>query len=353
MSQVRKDAFTDNIVIFATERLGKPYEFKIEKSSYAGSSENCPFCHGNEFMTPEEISDVKNEDGSWRMRLIPNKFPALSLNNSINGDSKEIIYELDDNNIKENDSNNQSEISPHYTIKPGIGVHELLIDTAQHDSQPHLYSREQFIEIITFLQNRISVLKKNDDLSYIQIFKNVGFRAGASIWHSHWQIVGSTFVPPSQRSIMSNSNKHFDITGKCLFCDILQFEIKNKTRIIYDSEHFVVFAPFASRFMYETWVAPKFHLNSLTDLKEDDISSLSDIILNILNSINTSLKGSSYNICFMDSIKEDINKRSHWHIQIIPRIGGFAGYEYSTGTYINPILPENAANILRRRMSSF
>lgn len=330
MSQMRQDILTGEWVIYATNRYNKPYEYKKKIQSSEPDLNNktdfvCSFCPGNEFMTTKAIYQ-DGEDGNWSIRVFPNMYPALCQNSD----------EID--------------VNPLYPTIPGIGIHEVLVDTPNHNEIIHNFEIGHLCDVLKVLKSRLNFMKEKESLKYIQIFKNCGREAGASIRHSHWQILGVPILPLEQSLIFDNTYKYFQKNNRCVFCDIIENELKDRTRLIEENEKFISFVPFAAKNSFEVWITPKAHIASFTDIPDEDMPDLAKILKSRLLGVSKIYPKISYNICFGETPQIDSAKDFfHWYIRIIPRIGNHAGFEFATKTYINPVLPEKAAKIYRNQ----
>ncbi len=323
MSQLRKDILTGEWVIFASNRREKPYQFKRKTiSNESALEENCPFCPGNETQTPEKIYQ-NGDDGSWDIRVFRNMYPAVDT------ESFEQCYEN------------------FYPSQAGIGIHEVVVDTPDHSFDLCGFSKEHMLKVLKTLQFRFNKLKEEDFINYIQIFKNNGPEAGASIAHSHWQIMGVSVVPQVQEKVFLKLENYEKKHGKCIICEILKHEKTEEKRIIYETNEFVAFVPYAAKFSFEIWVVPKNHISSYSDFDEKLLDDLGETLKVLLNKVKKIRKGICFNLCFQDEPKNTSKGIFHWHLRILPRIGAPAGFEFATGSYINPMLPEEAAEKLR------
>ena len=267
MSELRQDPTTREWVIIATERRRRPHEFGSDFSSKKDNAANlqeyskdCPFCSGNEYLSPHETASYRtlgtntNSKGWW-VRVIPNKFAALSLNFEENAQ----VYE----GVRPVNPDFSGYFFPRATevfrIKPGIGAHEVVIDTPRHNEQLPFFSDKQIQELFLMYRERYLNLRVNSKFKYIIIFKNSGANAGTSIVHSHSQIIATPIIPLTLRNNISQARFYYDEVGRCIFCDMIQAEIVDGRRIILQTADFIVFHPFASTSPFETWIMPLSH----------------------------------------------------------------------------------------------
>ena len=329
MSELRKDPILGRWVIVAEERAKRPEDFKIPPVVAKGSA-NCPFCEGNEGVTPPEIMALRSAQSKpngtgWQVRVVSNKFPVLKIEGNLDKRGKGI-----------------------YDRMNGIGAHEVIIETPQHLTSMSTLPEEHIQNIILVYRERMLDLKKDGRFHFGLIFKNVGDIAGASLEHSHSQIVATPIVPIRINQEMTGAKAFYDYRGRCIFCDIIAQELDEGERIVIDDEHFVAFMPFASRFPFEIWIVPKQHLTHFENIPQSLIPSLAHILKKVLTKGEKALNHPPYNL-LVHTTPFDVKTTEyyHWHIEIIPRITRVAGFEWGTGFYINPVPPENAAAFLR------
>jgi len=322
MSQIRKDIITGQWVIFASNRHKKPYAFRHMHTVLDEMESDCPFCPGNEDETPK--AKYCGKDGkNWDVRVFDNMYPAINMEK----------YEADNDNF--------------YVSKSGRGVHEIVVDTPNHHMQTSDLNTDEFLNVLEVMQERFIKAKAETGVEYVQIFKNNGPMAGASISHSHWQIMGVPFVPEEQEKYTASFKEYKAKHGTCLMCDIIGHEKEKKLRIVSENEEFIAFTPYASRVSFEIWVVPKKHVSSFAELEKRDLMAFAGFFIKILKKTNKLREGVCYNIGFEDEPCHSEKNLNHWYVKIMPRISAMAGFEYSTFGYINPVLPEDAAKKLR------
>lgn len=335
MPELRKDPVSNGWVIFSTERGKRPSDFESEK--VISSSNSCPFCPGHEEETPNEIDVVRSntEKPYWDVRVIPNKYKALCIEGDINREGVGMFDKMN-----------------------GIGAHEVIIESPNHNDNLADMSLDHIHKVLTIYKKRITELYKDKRFRYILIFRNYGERAGASLNHPHTQIIATPITPISVKSELDAARHYYYEKERCLFCDIIKQEITLKDRIIEQNDHFVSMSPFAARFPFEVTIYPKRHSCDFSNIPDDLIGSFAYILKDILYRIKTVLNNPSYNFLIhtipnTNSWKrrtnywETIDSDFHWHIEIFPRLSRVAGFEWGTGFYINPTLPEDAAKYLR------
>ncbi len=298
---LRKSDLTGELIFFAEERANRPHLHGENDAS------RCPFCLANESMKPPNLYETDDK----RIRIFPNLYPIL-------GEGEGDAY----------------------------GIHTVLVDTDQHKERLHQFSDANVYQVLFALKKHTARLLRDEQIRYVQIFKNDGINAGASQAHSHWQIAALSVMPPRISLMMQNLSAHYEANGTCYFCD-MEFG----ARLIEENELFYGFAPRDSKFCYEINIVPKQHVHGITGLSEAQLWSLGTMLKSMLNRLNNVSHvdgGIPYNICVYSAPDTGVcNDAFHFYVQIIPRMGNMAGFEFSTGCYINSVLPETAAENLR------
>ena len=336
MPQLRKDPIFNRWVIISTERARRPQDFVFEKRGEVKGG-FCPFCEGSESKTPPEIisfrkNGTKANEPGWWLRVIPNKYPALAIEGEM---SRKGIGMFDQMN--------------------GVGAHEVIVETTRHIIDIAELSESEIAEVILSYQMRSLDLKKDPRFRYVLIFKNCGEGAGASLEHSHSQIIATPVTPKRVREELLGAAQHYQLKERCVFCDIIEQELDSGKRLIQESHDFLVLSPFAACFPFETWIVPKRHHPDFDQMTESERKDLAATLKKTLYRINQALDKPPYNYLIHTAPNrvprsgywQTIDKDYHWHLEIVPRVTGIAGFEWGTGFYINPTPPEDAAAYLR------
>ena len=330
MPELRKDPIIDRWVIISSERAQRPV-FLAEESPPTKPAALCPLCEGNEAMTPPELFSIR-PDGSppggpgWTLRVVPNKFPALRIEGELN---KQGIGLYDKMN--------------------GVGAHEVIVETPHHGETLTTMSIPRIQDLFMAYRERSLDLFLDKRFKFVMVFKNQGAVAGASLDHSHSQLIALPIVPRRVLEEISGSLAYYRYKDRCVFCDIINQEAEDNARVVYENEHFIAISPFAARFPFETWVLPKKHEDSfLTSTSGKDYDACADAVSNVLRRHNKVLNAPPYNYMIHTTPVDLVNAAHyHWHIEIIPRLTKMAGFEWGTGFYINPTPPEQATMFLR------
>lgn len=335
MPELRKDPVVGRWVIISAGRAKRPNHFAQPKNS--SRTGPCPFCTGNEGVTPPEILAYR-PDGSkanmpgWSLRVVPNKFPALMIEGDLDrrGDG---VYDL----------------------MNGLGAHEVIIETPNHEVNMAMLSEKQYEDVLWAYRDRILDLRKDKRFRYILIFKNQGSEAGATLDHTHSQLIALPIVPSNVLEELKGAKEYYKYKERCIYCDIVRQEVDDRTRVVSENENFLVICPFAPRFPFETWILPKKHSPHFEHASKQEYLDLSRSLRETVIRLNRSLNDPPFNYLihsfpFNDtpsSSEETENDHYHWHIEIMPKLTQMAGFEWGSGFYINPVTPEEAALSLR------
>jgi len=340
MSELRKDLISGRWVIIATERSKRPDDFRPHGAA-APSPEAagfCPFCEGNEGKTPPEIFALRGagtapDTPGWTVRVVPNKFPALSPGPPPPRATQGIFQSME-----------------------GRGVHEVVIENPQHAFELADLPVAHIRDVLRVFQMRIRAIERDLHYQYVQIFKNKGKEAGASLSHPHSQIVATPIVPKRVKEEIYGADRLFRTFKECAFCRILREEESAGTRLIAKNANFTAFAPYASRFPFEMTVYPKRHSAFFTDVREEELVTLAEILKDVLTRLKDTVGDPAFNMVLHQAPNPsvplkgwpEIDLKSHWHVEIIPILTKVAGFEWGTGFYINPVPPETGAQFLRQ-----
>ncbi len=340
MPELRYDPLEHRWVIISTERAARPSD--LADTTKYNQVKTCPFCEGQESSTPPEIWAIRepctsaNSPG-WKVRVVPNKYPALR----IESEGKKIGV-------------------GYYDMIEGIGAHEVIIETPLHDVSLADLPPEHVRLVLLSYRERLKDLYKDTRFRYVLIFKNHGKRAGASLAHPHSQLIATPIVPRNVSIKLEAAKKHYASKERCLICDLIQQEINTQSRVISVENGFVALAPYASRFPFEVFIAPIEHNFSFGDTSDQDLERLGYFLKDILTRLKIVLNDPPYNYVLNTSPNIEAQPKLpgqwatlrydyHWHIDIIPRLVRIAGFEWGSGFYINPSVPEIAAKYLREK----
>jgi UDPglucose--hexose-1-phosphate uridylyltransferase len=327
MTELRKDPVVGRWVIISTERAKRPHDFPPEPVLRREGV--CPLCPGSERMTPPEILGYRQggqpNDPNWTLRVVPNKFPALRIEGEL-GKAADGIYDR----------------------MHGIGAHEIVIESERHDVDLFDLPEKRFEDVLWAYRDRLVDLKNDHRFKSVIIFKNHGAAAGASLTHSHSQLIALPVIPKRVMEEMHGCKEYYRFRDRCLFCDIVVQEMDQKVRIVEETGEFLAFAPYAPRFPFETWIVPKRHQCAYEMIEGDQANALAAVFRRTLRRLNLALENPPFNfIVHSAPFQERAADFFHWHIEIMPKLTKVAGFEWGSGFYINPTPPEESAKFLR------
>ena len=337
MSEIRQDITTGEWTIIAEDRSLRPFQNALKGKSNNESSKDCPFCPGSEKNTPKEIYALRSKGSSnspgWQVRVVPNKFPALTDDITLIVDGSKLGHDL-------------------YPHQQGFGYHEVIIETPDHTKHMALLNPIEIEHVLKTIHTRYHHLQQDPRVRFIFPFRNHGIKAGASIAHPHCQILATPVIPMHSLHRFELAFDYFKKTKESLFSKILKNEQKIFKRVVLESSHFIVFCPYASRAPFEIWILPKKIKPHFGCLSIGEMKDLAVVLRQSLMRLNKALKNPDYNLAMISAphlhkMTDDQKAAFSWHIKIYPRLSSFAGFEIGTGMTINTVSPENATKILK------
>jgi UDPglucose--hexose-1-phosphate uridylyltransferase len=338
MSELRKDIVNGRWVILASERSKRPDDFRpagMEKKEEVPAF--CPFCEGNEAKTPPEVTSLRKPgsrpDGpGWRVRTVPNKFPALNRGLPPKRHAEGIFHWMD-----------------------GVGVHEVVIENPVHLRELPDLPLPHLLDVLITYRERVKSIEKEYQYKYVHVFKNKGREAGASLSHPHSQIVATPIIPKQVNEELYSCERLHRQFGECIFCRIIREEIRIGQRLVLRNDDFCVAAPFAPRFPFELRIYPLRHSPWFSLSTRKELQSLALTVKTVLGRLRDILADPPYNFYIHQAPNPNLQHEAwanlkesyHWHLEIIPVLTRVAGFEWGTGFYINPVPPETAAGFLK------
>jgi UDPglucose--hexose-1-phosphate uridylyltransferase len=340
MSELRKDLVSGRWVIIATERSKRPDDFRPSGGGAPApeAAGFCPFCEGNESKTPPEVFALRApgtapDSPGWTVRVVPNKFPALTRGTPPPKAGEGVFQWME-----------------------GTGVHEVIIENPSHALELGDLPVAHVRDVLGVFQQRIRTIESELHYQYVQLFKNKGKEAGASLSHPHSQIVATPIIPKRVKEEIYGADRLFRNFKECAYCRVLAEEEAAAKRVIARSASFAVIAPYASRFPFEMAIYPLRHSPFFADVRPDELLTLAETLKHALTRLKETVGDPPYNMVLHQAPNPslslegwpEIDKKYHWHIEIFPILTKVAGFEWGTGFYINPVPPETAAQFLRK-----
>lgn len=328
LSEIRQDIVTGDWVIIATSRAKRPEEYRCatKQQDHPGHDVGtCPFESPETSGQENDTLVYRKSDGEWTLRVFGNKYPAVSPGETPLG----------------------NEVGPYFSMS-GIGHHELVV-LRDHWRHPALLDVMEIAELFDAYQERYLELMTGRNIRYISVIHNHGKSAGASLFHPHSQILAVPVVSPYVRQELSGSEQYYRATKSCVYCSFLEYDLKDRTRVIYENAGFVALCPFASRAAFEIWVLPKTHAPYFERMNGDSKVELAEVFKAALGSMYAALGNPDYNYYIHTAPCDGKDyPHFHWHIEILPKTATWAGFELSTGVEISTLAPETAARYLRQ-----
>ncbi|MBI2481387.1 MAG: DUF4921 family protein [Planctomycetia bacterium] len=320
MPELRQDPLSGRWVIIAENRAARPDQFAVTNAT---GVDVCPFCPGHEDLTPKASAVYPAESSAtdWQVRVVPNKYPAVELDAS--GGRGEAA----------------------------IGVHEVIIESPAHvASLTEVSAAEAQLTFVAY-RDRLQTLSKDKRLAYGLVFKNARAEGGASLEHTHSQLIATSTIPADVQYELARAGEHQMLHGSCAFCDLIGGELHGARHVL-ETDSFAVFCPFGSRFPYEMWVLPKEHCESFETTPDSELAELADLMRRLIRGLEVLLDAPAYNFWIRNApFRLSSHDDFHWRIELTPRMTRLAGFELGTGCFINPVGPEHAAAELRSVMT--
>jgi len=333
-SELRQDIVNKDWVIIATNRARRPESFRKEKNRVRmDSGTNCPFCRLKTqpkpillFSQGKAINNPETLPKDWSLAVIPNKFPAVNQSGELG---------------RRNDG--------HYQAMNGFGVHEVVI-TRSHKKDMSQFSLKETEEVIRAFQARYLAIKAHKLINYIAIFHNHGYKAGASLFHPHSQIIAVPIIDPDTKKSLAGARDYWESHHRCVYCDIIKWDKEDGRRVVYENSGFIALSPFAPQRDFEVRVYPKKHLSYFEEISPSQRKLLSEAVRAVLRKLRKALNNPPYNFFLMTSPCDGKDyPYYHWYFDIFPRTSIYAGFELGAGINVSTIEPEKAAAYLRKQ----
>ena len=320
------DPLTARTVFVAPGRAQRPNELE-------GATIRCPFCAGNESLTPPALlRSPRSSAEPWRARIVPNTFPILT--ETVGGAAADA-----------------GKMAPQTAApRPAHGVHEVVIESPAHVRSILAVDPADWRDVWEMCRERLSGLSERDDLAWATVFKNSGGRAGASLEHVHSQLVALDFVPPTIQSELAAAGRAADLFGALLR------SAETDDRVVEEAGDLVAVVPPAPRQPFETWIMPRTAERYFHETSGDRVAALASLTQSVIGRIDRLLPEADYNWWlhqppYAHAVASHANAplpaRWHWHLEIMPRINGLAGFELGAGCHITTATPQDSARRLR------
>jgi UDPglucose--hexose-1-phosphate uridylyltransferase len=327
VSEYRRDPVTGRWVVVGTEPP-RPADFQRETVHQVPDPE-CPLCEGHEARTPPELWVDRSAGGpngpGWRTRVIPNHAPMVRVETTLDRLGEGLFDKI-----------------------AGVGAHEVIVESPRHEDTLATLDDDSVTRVLWALRERIQDLRRDMRLRAFVPFKNHGAAAGAALTHSHTQLLALPVVPRDVQAEVDGARAHWVAKERCLYCDIIRQEEEDGRRVIAQSTDVLALAPYASRSPFEVWILPRRHATRFEDVSIEHCRSLGSMLGDLLRRLDRALERPPYSLVVHTAPVGDGFDFYHWHVEIVPRVTRVGGLESTTGFYLNPTRPEDAAEFLRR-----
>lgn len=339
MAVLRRDPLSHGWVILTDDAQFVRESLRVEVPQLP--ADECPFCPGHEDRTPPEVAAYRPQGSApngpgWTVRSVPNQSALMHIEGKFDRKGEGL-----------------------YDMMNAIGAHEVIVESPEHGARFCDHSPGKLAEIVGMWRDRFVDLTKDTRFRYIQVFRNYKAGAGAQLPHPNSQLIALPVVPRWVREEIDQAIEYWTLKERCIFCDMVAQD-RGGPRAIYENEYFVVIAPFASKFPYEVWFYPRDHSHQFSALTDDAREALADALHVVLPALANTLSDPPYNLIVHSApvqpekryhgARHKLDDFYHWHIELLPRVSMATGFEYGTGFYVNPVMPEDAARQLREQM---
>ena len=330
-TEVRRDPITGRLVVIDLTPSRPRSDFETEPLPRDPKPEPCAFCEGHEEFTEPELlawrqGTPANSPG-WSVRVVPNRVPLLRI-----------------------EAADGPRVDGLLTSFEGLGAHEVVIETPRHEESLQSLGADVIFRVLWAWRTRLQDLKRDTRFVSAVVVQNHGRASGARMDHAHSQILASTFLPPQLDEEVRGAAAHFKQTTRCIFCDVIEQELKQKLRTVSDTGSILAIAPYASRLPFETWLLPRDHQARFEDASDATLIEMATVLKDTLERIDWALEQPAYNLALHSApFHGEQDQSFHWHLEILPRVTRVSGLEWGSGLTRNPMPPEEAAKWLRNR----
>jgi UDPglucose--hexose-1-phosphate uridylyltransferase len=364
--ELRQDPLSGDWVLIAENRAARPHDFQVTVRQKRAAA--CPFCRGSESDTPDALAvypaaapgETNASGANWQVRVVPNLYPAVRPPHpatAVTGPEVPVTGPEVPVTGPEVPVTGPEEPVGGGLSRPAVGAHEVIIEAPLHVASLTQLTDEQLDWTFVAYQDRLQALSLSPQIAYGQVFKNVGPEAGASLEHVHSQLLALPIVPPRVARKVAACRVAAERDGSCPVCRMLDRELGERRRVVAESAACVAWCPFASRFPYEIWIAPRTHADRFEDAPADVLRDTARLVRELIGRLESVLPELAYNFCIftrplhagrspVSTVRETGGMSFHWHIEILPRVTKAAGFEWATGMCINPVAPETATRRL-------
>ena len=323
----RKDPFGRAWVLLSPERGLEPSDF----GSVAQAPERSRLSPGADAAATEiaAVRPASSQAGGpdWRVRALTHPAHLVSARPTVTDAGDELFKQA-----------------------AAYGYHEIIVEHPDARQRLETMPVEHLTEVLRFFRERVAVAAARPGIAHVQITRSVGRAAGAAYDHPHSQLLA---VPVTNRWVEEEvavaAEYHRD-HGRCLFCQVLERELAERQRVVTQNDAYVAIAPFAAKTPFETWVLPRHHASSYAAVAANTLPALAELLQALVSAFNDALDAPPYNL-MLHMVVEEGRPDYHWHIELLPRLTNQAGFDWGTGYFVNPTMPEDAARVLREALA--
>lgn len=349
----RMDVISGRWTLFANHRNDRPCDFEFTVAPKLTATD-CPFCRGNEAATPDPVlvlnrtapsaEHVRERGDDWLIRVVPNRYPAVATAEGLPPNTL-----VKDTPKGEARVSSAEEIGGLFPARRVSGGHEVFIESPDHVSSLVELDPTQVVSLLEVFQSRLDFWSSQPTTRYVSLFKNSGAAAGASLMHPHSQLIALSQLPQTVRGVVDRFRRYQAKTGCCLQCDILRAELRSSERLVAATERLVAYCPFASYLPMLLRITTRRHLGRFEELDKAEIAELAHLIRQAIGWLHQLYPGVAYNFLIHTRPPGIGNPEGyHWSFELFPRLTQIAGFEWSSDTIINPLLPEDSADRYRK-----
>lgn len=333
MNEYREDPLTKQVTLLSAGRQFRPNQYTRDRDRETDEQaiRSCPFCI-HQMDTPPILQRFgSTSDQDWQVCVVPNRYPVFDAAPD-NPGSPSHQAALDDVALEYRTAN---------------GFHEVVIESPTHCELPHQLSIGQIQWMLHAYRARMQFMRDAPGIQYVLPMKNSGEAAGASLRHCHSQIFGMSVVPERPQREVRGFHQHWQQQGTCILCEMMDRAVEQGARVIGMTDEFLAWAPWASRFAYEFWIAPRHHAARFEECSDHLLSELSRLLARVFSKLTLGSPVEAFNyVLHSQPFDTNPQDRYHWHIEVLPRVAYQAGFEWGTGIHINTVDPVQAAEEL-------
>lgn len=233
---------------------------------------------------------------------------------------------------------------------PSHGFQEIVVEHPDARLSLDTFPLDHLVEVLRFYRERMEFLASRPHVRHVQLTRNVGRAAGALHAHAHGQLLAAPVPSRWVQEEVAESQAHHAQSGRCLFCEVLDAERRQRERVITSNARYVAIAPYASKTPFEAWIVPRRHGSAFAHEPVNDLRLLAELLQGLVRAMNGALDRPPYNL-LLHTMPHAGVAYYHWHAKVLPRLTNHSGFDWGNGFYVNPTPPEDAARFLRESLA--